>query len=85
MAGASPRYQHNLVSLPSTSVTFNSAGHIGNFCAEGVFGAGYPARLVVQEAQAVIHKAYQPAFLLDFLNPDVLAGKYAAQINLPSL
>jgi hypothetical protein len=54
---------------------------MGNFCAEGVLGAGHPARLMIEEAQIVLHKAHQPHFLADLFDADVLGGKDRAQVD----
>ena len=45
------------------------------------FGAFDAARLGIEEAQVVVHKADQPDFLRHFLDADVLTGEDGAQVD----
>jgi hypothetical protein len=37
---------------------------------------------VIEEAQIVLHKAYEPHLVADFRDADVLAGEHGAEVDL---
>ena len=56
--------------------------HRQHFSTERIWGAFDATGLVIEEPQVVVHKGYQPDFLLDFFDADILSGKHLAQVYL---
>jgi hypothetical protein len=48
---------------------------MGQIGAERVWGTFDATCLVIKEPQVVVHKAYQPDLLGDFLDADILSGE----------
>lgn len=49
--------------------------------AKGILCALYPPCLVIEEPQVVMHKGYEPDFLADLLEADVLLREHLAEID----
>jgi hypothetical protein len=61
------------------------SGDMDNMSAiERVWGTLDATCFVIKAPQVVLHKIHQPDLLRDFLDAEVLAGKYDAQIGLAS-